>query len=221
MARTGLRGRIATNTEPIRSSADGAHFCHASNAGVRLVSPQATSKDVTAGMGWILNVNEVAIPKFPPPPPRDAHRRSASSSAFARTSFAPRSPSGSTVWSSSRLSHVAPRLRDSTLMPPPNVTPAIPTVASSPHGTACPVEARALTSSPWVTPVPTTAVPAAASTFTCLNPLTSITTPPSSDDQPSSECRPLRTRKATSFSLHHLSALATSSEFWQKTTTSG
>ena len=86
------------------------------------------------------NVNETAMPKLPPPPPRLAQYRLGLDVALAVRI----APSAVTIRSDSRLSLVSPNARDSTPTPPPRVRPAMPTVAHDPPGTARPRAASRL-----------------------------------------------------------------------------
>jgi hypothetical protein len=106
-------------------------------------------------------------------------------------------------------------------MPPPSITPPRPTDASSPVGNPNGVFARASTNSPWFRPVPTVAVFACGLIVIVFNGLTSMTMPPSTEDQPSSECRPLRARNAMSLCRAYCTACTTSSAVWQNTTACG
>ena len=75
----------------------------------------------------------MTTPKLPPPP-RSPQKRSAFSSALARTVC----PSAVTTSAASRLSQVRPYLRISQPMPPPSVRPAMPVWEICPPVTARP-----------------------------------------------------------------------------------
>ena len=72
-----------------------------------------------------------------------------------------------------------------------------------------------------VSPVPTVAVRAVSSIATLFIRLTSMTRPPSSEDQPSRLWRPLRARRAMPSSRAHSTALTTSCASRQNTIASG
>ena len=108
------------------------------------------------------NVNEVATPKLPPPPPREAQYRSLSR-AWSQSRIR---PSAVTICTESRLSQVRPKARDTTPMPPPSVSPAIPTVGHEPPGTAALSAASLEYMSISKAPDPTRASPEALSSST-------------------------------------------------------
>src|ERR1700719_2599301 len=54
--------------------------------------------------GWVVKVNEVTTPKLPPPPPRQAQKRSALVPALAVLTW----PSAVTIWREVTLSLVSP-----------------------------------------------------------------------------------------------------------------
>src|SRR5438128_2244850 len=73
--------RERLQTENSASGACGAHACHADTTAVACDQGQEAVKVATVETGLGLNRNEVAIPKLPPPPPRQAQNRSAFSAA--------------------------------------------------------------------------------------------------------------------------------------------
>src|SRR5581483_11493275 len=84
----------------------------------------------------VRNANEVAIPKLPPPPPRQAQKRSGCAST-TRTL-----PSAVTICTESRLSEARPHAREASPKPPPSTCPPIPTVGHEPAGIAAPCAFR-------------------------------------------------------------------------------
>src|SRR5260221_14670976 len=80
---------------------------------------------------WVRNVNAVARPKLPPPPPRQAQNRSLLVDALQLRTV----PSAVTICTDSRASLVSPKARPSTPPPPPRVRPATPTMGQDPPGT--------------------------------------------------------------------------------------
>src|SRR5689334_1491102 len=74
----------------------------------------------------------VAMPKFPPPPPRHAHHRSCSSFDFDAPEMVRSLPSGVTISMDSRLSTDRPYDRETKLSPPPSMNPGMPTVGQPP-----------------------------------------------------------------------------------------
>ncbi len=100
------------------------------------------------------NVNAVAMPKLPPPPPRQAQNRSLLLDALQVRTV----PSAVTICTASRASLVSPKARPSTPTPPPRARPAIPTVGHDPPGTARPCAASRLYRSIRCRPVPTRTV---------------------------------------------------------------
>jgi hypothetical protein len=87
---------------------------------------------VTLKTGYVMNTRSVTIPKLPPPPPRQAQKRSAFSSSLQVR----RRPSAVTSVSSWSASQVRPCLREMNPTPPPSVMPAMPTVGQDPEGIA-------------------------------------------------------------------------------------
>lgn len=83
-----------------------------------------------SGAEWTLNLYLVYTPKFPPPPPLEAHRRSELRFLLARMTL----PFASTISSPIRLSLTRPTVRCKGPIPPPSVIPPIPTVGLSPNG---------------------------------------------------------------------------------------
>ena len=90
------------------------------------------------GPGWVFIVKEVAMPKLPPPPPRQAQYSSSLPPALALRTL----PSAVTTWIALTLSRVSPYLRAARPIPPPRARPAIPTVGQEPPGTVSPWRAR-------------------------------------------------------------------------------
>ncbi len=103
---------------------------------------------------WVRNVNAVAMPKLPPPPPWQAQNRSLLVDALQLRIV----PSAVTICTDSRASLVSPKARPSTPTPPPRVRPATPTVGQEPPGTARPRAASRLYRSMRCRPVPTRTV---------------------------------------------------------------
>ena len=90
----------------------------------------ATTPPVMTGpTGWRLYSSDAAIPKLPPPP-RIAQKRSAFSSALARTTR----PSAVTRSAARKLSSARPYLGISQPMPPPSVKPGDPGAADDSAG---------------------------------------------------------------------------------------
>src|SRR5579859_2889381 len=118
------------------------------------------------------------MPKFPPPPPWHAQNRS----LLLVESQTRTLPSASTILTDSRLSQVRPYWRDSTPTPPPNVSPASPTVGQEPPGTASPSAARRPYRPIRSRPAPIVTVPAAWVKELIL--LTSMISPPVTLDHP-------------------------------------
>src|SRR3954447_24359897 len=87
----------AEKTEPSRSSAEGASSCQTAKSSLRCCQSHVASYIVTVERGRILRVKEVAMPKLPPPPPREAHRRSALLCSSAWITWAPCLPEGITI----------------------------------------------------------------------------------------------------------------------------
>ena len=95
---------------------------------------QCRKNSVTSCVGWVRKVNDTATPKLPPPPPREAQYRS----GWCLASQVNTLPSAVTIWSDSSASQVRPYLRATTPMPPPRVSPAMPTVGQEPAGMLTP-----------------------------------------------------------------------------------
>ncbi len=129
----------------------------------------------------MLNVNEVAIPKFPPPPPWLAQKRSPSSPPldFVQCRSVP-----SAVMTSidSSRSQVSPYERPTTPCPPPSARPLIPTVGHEPAGIATPAAASPAYTSTRRAPAPMVALPFAALTPAIR--VTSMTSPVPVDQPP-------------------------------------
>src|SRR5450432_1111561 len=118
----------------ISSGALGAQCCQASTTVAALLHGQRNVKSERAPTAYVRKVNEVTTPKLPPPPPRNAQKRS----ALERASQVSTRPSATTTWAERRLSHVRPNLRPSTPTPPPRVKPEMPTVGHEPAGSTTP-----------------------------------------------------------------------------------
>jgi len=107
------------------------------------------------GARWVCSVNDVTIPKLPPPPPRHAQYRSSLVSASTwRTR-----PSAVTIVAAVRLSVVSPKRRPARPWPPPSVRPEMPTDGHEPEGTDSPRRVSARCMSINCTPAPTLALP--------------------------------------------------------------
>src|SRR5262249_24994498 len=72
-------GSVASRsqTENSSSGACGANACQAAIASAASSHGHSTEYVATLDTGWTRNVKRVATPKFPPPPPRQAQKRSA------------------------------------------------------------------------------------------------------------------------------------------------
>src|SRR5919112_3521004 len=130
--------RLSTEKSP--SGACGANDCHACTTRFASAHDQASEYVDTSSAGCERKTKRVTIPKFPPPPPRSAQKRSACSLALAVTTR----PSANTTVASRRLSQVRPYLRAETPIPPPCVDPAMPTVGHVPPGIIRPDAASAV-----------------------------------------------------------------------------
>src|SRR6202042_1461326 len=97
------------------SGAVAIHSCQAPRTSAAAAHRQLTVKRARAGMGCTAKVNEVTMPKFPPPPPRLAQYRS----AFSFWLQTRARPSEVTICKANKLSQVSPYLRPTTPMPPP------------------------------------------------------------------------------------------------------
>ncbi len=103
-------------------------------------APSHSSRKVEAsatGEAW--KVNEVLMPKLPPPPPRQAQNRS----GFRWASQVSSCPSAVTRVVLTRASAVSPSLREVAAEPPPRASPAMPTDAPLPSANAIPCGAIA------------------------------------------------------------------------------
>lgn len=116
------------------SGATGAHDCQPWITRPARDQGQERKKSTSLLSWWVRNVNDVATPKFPPPPPRQAQYRSLCWEESQVTT----DPSARTTCAAFRLSLVSPKARPTTPTPPPSVSPAMPTVAHEPPGTASP-----------------------------------------------------------------------------------
>ena len=108
----------------------GIHRCHSPSTSAAALHGYCRVNSAMSGIGWASKVNDVTTPKLPPPPPLDAHSRSACSAGSAVTTR----ESAVTISTDRRLSQVSPYLRPKTPMPPPRVSPAMPTVGHEPPG---------------------------------------------------------------------------------------
>ena len=93
-----------------------------------------------AGAATVSKVNDVTMPKLPPPPPRNAQNRSGCADADTVRDM----PSAVTTLADTNRSQVSPYLRDSTPSPPPRVRPAMPTDGQVPAGRHRPASASAV-----------------------------------------------------------------------------
>ncbi len=82
-----------------------------------------------------------------------------------------------TMRSDDTLSHVSPKFRPTTPMPPPRARPAMPTVGHEPPGTVTPAPASAAYMSTRRVPDPTRARPCPATGATPSKGVTSTTRP--------------------------------------------
>ncbi|GAB3910384.1 hypothetical protein GCM10029964_114110 [Kibdelosporangium lantanae] len=116
------------------------HSCHAPSTFAADPAGNRRENTASSGAGSVLKMNSVAIPKFPPPPPRSAQNRSVSVLLVAVTSRL----SAVTMVTESSRSHVRPYFLDRTPIPPPRVSPATPTVGHEPAGRHRPALASAV-----------------------------------------------------------------------------
>ena len=130
---------IRSITENNASGACGANACHAATACAACAHGHSIEYVDTVETGCVANTKLVAMPKFPPPPPRLAQKRSACWAASHVSS----SPSAVTIRSCRTLSAVVPNRRDAYPTPPPSASPATPTVGHEPAGTVTPCCASA------------------------------------------------------------------------------
>ena len=109
------------STAVIASGALGAHACQALNSATArsIGTDQETEKMASSLSGTSLKRNVVATPKLPPPPPRQAQKRSGCSLASAVISW-PLASTSATDW---MLSQVRPKGRASNPYPPPSAWP--------------------------------------------------------------------------------------------------
>src|SRR5262245_40987581 len=129
---------VRRQTENSASGACGAHPCQACTTAAAWDQGQLTRKVVTVPTALSLNWKPVATPKFPPPPPRQAQKRSSCSPAEQTCSV----PSAVTSLTWVTLSLVVPSWRDAKPTPPPRVSPATPTVGQEPAGMVIPCSQR-------------------------------------------------------------------------------
>src|SRR5882762_7113974 len=106
---------VTTQLDQSSSGAAAIHCCQAPRTLATEPAGNRRENTVRSGAGSVLNVNEVTMPKLPPPPPRSAQNRSGSESAEAVRSW----PSAVTTRTERTRSQVRPNLRASTPMPPP------------------------------------------------------------------------------------------------------
>ena len=86
------------------SGPSGAQDCQAAMTRSACAHGQDRKNSTIPEMGWVVKVNEVATPKLPPPPPRQAQNRSGSRSESQVRIW----PSAVTTWAWVRLSLVSP-----------------------------------------------------------------------------------------------------------------
>src|SRR2546429_222933 len=106
---------LITQLDHSSSGAPEIHCCHAENTCGTLPDGKRRENTVSAGAGTVLKVNEVTMPRLPPPPPRSVQNRSGSEEADASTSRA----SAVITLADTRESHVRPNFLVSTPIPPP------------------------------------------------------------------------------------------------------
>src|SRR5271154_1274250 len=119
------------------SGACGAQDCQAAMTRAACDHGQERKNRTMSPAGWVRNVNEVATPKLPPPPPRQAQNRSGLVFALAVRIW----PSAVTICMDVTLSEASPKAWPATPIPPPRVRPEMPTVGQEPPGTARPCAA--------------------------------------------------------------------------------
>src|SRR5580692_8793929 len=86
------------------SGALGAQDCHPAITLAAFDQGQVRKKITGDGAGTVLNWNQVAMPKFPPPPPRHAQYRSECDDGLAVSAL----PSAVMMFSEASLSQVSP-----------------------------------------------------------------------------------------------------------------
>src|ERR1700683_5016737 len=86
------------------SGACGAQDCQPAMTRAACDHGQDRKKRTMSPAGWVRNVNEVTTPKLPPPPPRQAQKRSGLVLALATLTW----PSAVTICSDCTLSQVKP-----------------------------------------------------------------------------------------------------------------
>ena len=94
----------SVQTEKSPSGAYGAQRCHASTTVCASLQGHSAKNVATLPTGYVRSWNEVTMPKFPPPPPRQAQKRSAFSLLLQVRTL----PAASTSLSESTLSDVVP-----------------------------------------------------------------------------------------------------------------
>src|SRR5213594_917941 len=169
-----------------------------------------------APTGCSRNWNDVATPKFPPPPRTPQNRSGFSCSLACATR-----PSAVTRSTPRRLSQARPCFRARKPDPPPRVSPATPVAGTTPPVVANPARCAAASNSPQVTPPPTTAVRRSSSTRMSFISDRSITRPSSHTAFPDTLCPPPRTAKANPWSLAKPIDWITSSASLHRTITAG
>jgi hypothetical protein len=128
---------VTPQTDHSSSGCWGIHSCQAPSTSAADPAGYLSENTVTVpGAATVSKVNEVTMPKLPPPPPLSAQRRSPPSTVRC-------SPSAVTTWAAVSLSQVSPNLRAMTPSPPPRVSPPMPTVGHEPAGNARPASASA------------------------------------------------------------------------------
>ena len=113
---------------------EGIHRIHESRTVAASSQGHSKVNSVTLGIGWTLNVNDVTMPKLPPPPPRLAQYRS----LWLLGEHRRKDPSAVTIASEAMLSQVIPYARPKMPIPPPSARPAMPTVGHEPPGSSTP-----------------------------------------------------------------------------------
>jgi hypothetical protein len=123
---------VVMRYDQMLSGSPACHVCHAVSILPKSVKAMSAEKFVRFCVGCVLKVNDVTTPKFPPPPPRIAQKRSGSVMA----SHVSMRPSAVTTCAETSASHVRPHILSTTPMPPPCVSPEMPTLRQVPSGMA-------------------------------------------------------------------------------------
>jgi hypothetical protein len=97
-------GAIRCRFDHSASGWNGAQDCQPATTLAAADHGHLRKNSTTWDSGWVRSVNEVAIPKLPPPPPRHAQNRS----LFVRASQVLTIPSAVTICTDTRLSLVSP-----------------------------------------------------------------------------------------------------------------